>query len=179
MDAMKLRCAIAVVVGLLLCLSMPLNAAAQQLPRLQEENLAGQQVVLPDAASGKVAVLIFGFSRASQTPTEAWAKRIRADFAKSSGFELYQLPVLEEAPRFIRGMITSGMKKGVPENQRANFVPVMHSEAELKKLVGYKEADDAYLVVLDRNGKVAFETHGATPDTNYAQLRSKLENLLK
>jgi predicted transcriptional regulator len=76
-------------------------------------------------------------------------------------------------------MITSGMKKGVPENQRANFVPVMHSEAELKKLVGYKESDDAYLVVLDRRGKVVFQTHGATSDRNYAPLRAKLENLLK
>jgi hypothetical protein len=175
---MRIRFAVVPAV-LAVCLSMPLGAAAQQLPRLQEENLAGQQVVLPDAASGKVAVLIFGFSRASQTPTEAWAKRIGSDFGKSSGFELYRLPVLEEAPRFIRGMITSGMKKGVPENQRANFVPVMHSEAELKKLVGYKESDEAYLVVLDRRGKVVFQTHGATSDPNYAPLRAKLENLLK
>ncbi|HEY4901146.1 MAG TPA: hypothetical protein VIH91_10055 [Terriglobales bacterium] len=176
---MRFRSLIVVTIAFATCLSLPVIAAAQQLPRLQEENLAGQQVVLPDAASGKVAVLVFGFTRASQTTTGAWTKQLRADFGKSAGFELYQLPVLEDAPRFIRGMITSGMKKGVPENERANFVPVMHSEAELKKLVGYKESDDAYLVVLDRNGKVAFETHGATPDTNYAQLRSKLENLLK
>jgi len=76
-------------------------------------------------------------------------------------------------------MITSGMKRGVPENERANFVPVMHSEAELKKLVGYNDADDAYLVVLDRSGKVVFQTHGATPESNYAQLRSIVETLLK
>ena len=71
-------------------------------------------------------------------------------------------------------MITSGMKKGVPENQRANFVPVMHNEAELKKLVDYKEPDDAYVVVLDRSGKVAFQTHGATRRPDYAQLRTKV-----
>jgi hypothetical protein len=165
MDGMRIRRIVAIVIMAFAgYLSVSFAAAAQQLPRLQEENLAGQQVVLPDAASGKIAVLIFGFSHASQTPTEAWAKRIGSDFGKSSGFQLYQLPVLEEAPRFIRGMIASG---------------IMHSEAELKKLVGYKEADDAYLVVLDRSGKVAFQTHGATPDANYAQLRSKLENLLK
>jgi hypothetical protein len=180
MDGMRIRRIVAIVImAFAVCLSLSLAAAAQQLPRLQEENLAGQPVVLPDAASGKVAILIFGFTRASQTPTGDWAKRIRSDFGKSAGFELYQLPVLEEAPKLIRGMITSGIKKGVPENERANFIPVVHNEAELKKLVGYKESDDAYLVVLDRNGKVAFQTHGATPDANYAQLRSKLENLLK
>jgi len=181
MVGMRFRCAVAVVARGLLAvwLALPAAAAAQQFPRLQEENLAGQQVILPDAASGKVAVLVLGFSRASQAPTEAWAKRTGADFGKSAGFELYQMPVLEEAPRFIRGMITSGMKKSVPENQRANFVPIMHNEAELKKLVGYKEPDDAYLVVLDRGGQVAFQTHGATPEANYAGLKSKLESLLK
>jgi len=91
---------------------MSLDAAAQQLPRLQEQNLAGQQVVLPDAASGKVAVLVFGFTRASQTTTGGWMKHIQGDFGKSHGFVLYQLPVIEEAPKLIRGMIISGMKKG-------------------------------------------------------------------
>ena len=177
---MRIRGAVTIViVAFATCLSMSFAAAAQQLPRLQEEDLAGHQVVLPDAASGKVAVLVFGFTHASQTPTEAWAKRLETDFGKSPGFALYQLPVIEEAPRLIRGMITSGMKKGVPENARANFVPVMHNEAELKKLVGYKEADDAYLVVLDRSGQIAYQTHSANPGPNYPALRTKLENLLK
>ena len=166
-------------VALAVCMSMPYTAAAQQLPRLQEQSLAGQQVVLPDVAWGKVAVLVLGFTRASQTTTGAWTKQIRTDFGKSSGFELYQLPVLEEVPRVLHGMIVSGMKKGVAEDQRANFIPVMHNEAELKKLVGYKEADDAYIVVLDRSGKVAFQTHGAGPEPNYAELRAKVEGLLK
>lgn len=175
---MKSRCSFAVLTAALYLL-ISLNLAAQQFPRLQEENLAGQQVVLPDAAAGKVAVLVFGFSHASQTPTGAWTKQIRGDFGKSVGVVLYQLPVLEEAPGFIRGMIVSSMKKGVPEDQRACFVPVMHHEAELKKLVGYKEPDDAYVVVLDRNENVAFQTHGATPGLDYAQLRAKVDGLLK
>lgn len=106
-------------------------------------------------------------------------KRLEPDFGKSAGIALYQLPVLEEAPRILHGMIVSGMKKGVAENLRPNFIPVMHNEAELKKLVGYKEADDAYVVVLDRSGAVAFQTHGATPDANYAQLHTRVESLLK
>jgi hypothetical protein len=148
-----------------LTLLAPIRAVAQQLPRLQEENLAGQQVVLPDSVAGKVAVLVFGFSRASQYSTGAWMKHMREDFSKNSSIALYQLPVLEEAPRMIRGMITSGMKKGVPEGERANFVPVMHNEAEQKTLLVYKEPDDAYLVVLDRAGEIVFQAHGG-PDAS-------------
>ena len=154
---------------------------AQQFPRLQEQNLNGQQVVLPEAASGKIAVLVLGFTRSSQNPCGAWAKRVLDDFGKSSGVVLYQLPVLEDAPRPLHGMIVSGIKKGVPENVRGTFVPVMHDEAALKKLVGWSEssADDAYVILLDRNGAILFQTHGATPDPAYAALHSKLQSLLK
>lgn len=180
MFGMSLRCTAAFMsIALGVFFLTALDVAAQQFPRLQEENLAGQQIVLPDAASGKAAILVFGFTKASQNTTGAWMKRLQHDYGKSAGVVLYQLPVLEEAPRIFHGMIVSGMKKGVPEGERANFIPVMHNEAELKKLVGYKEADDAYVVVLDHTGRVAFQTHGATPDANYAQLHPKVESLLK
>ncbi len=172
---MKMRLAI-LAVGTALLASF---APAQQLPRLQEENLAGQQVVLPDAAAGKIAVLVLGFTHASQNPVEAWAKRALDDFGKHPGFALYQLPVIEAAPRFVRGMITSGMKRGTPDNQRATVVPVIHNEDALKKLVAYKQQDDAYIVVLDRTGKVVYQTHGAAPDATYAELQAKVQDLLK
>lgn len=173
---MKLHSAFARI-GVSLLLLVP--AAAQQFPRLQEDNLAGQQVVLPDAAAGKVAVLVLGFSHASSTPTGVWMKRAAEEFGKNPNVVLYQLAVIEEAPRLVRGMIISGMKKGVPQDQRATFVPVVHQENALKELVGYKDGADAYLVVLDRTGKAVFQTHGAAPDASYAQLRMKVQALLK
>ena len=173
---MKLRPALARI-GVLSLLLLP--AAAQQFPRLDEQSLSGQQVVLPDAAAGKVAVLVFGFSRASQYSTGAWMKRLREGFGKTASVALYQLPVLEDAPRLIRGMITSGMKKGVPESERSNFVPVLHDEAELKKLVNYKQADDAYLIVLDRSGTVVYQVHSGPDAAGYAELQSKVQGLLK
>jgi hypothetical protein len=106
----------------LVCALLPGGAAAQQFPRLQEENLSGQQVVLPDAASGKIAVLVMGFSKASKTPTEAWARRIDTDFGKTPGFVLYQMPILEDVPKMFRGMIISASKKVCPRTSaRASF----------------------------------------------------------
>jgi hypothetical protein len=151
---------------------------AQEMPKIEGESLAGHQVVLPEAAAGKVAVLVFGFSKASKGPTSAWGKKISADFGSQAGFALYQVPVLEDVPRFIRGVVISGIKKGVPEGMRDHFVPVVQREAELQKLVSYKEPDDAYLVVLDRDGKIAGQLHGALNDASYSQLRGQVESLL-
>jgi hypothetical protein len=155
------------------------TAAAQQFPRLQEESLAGTQVVLPDAASGKLAVLILGFSRNSSKPTGEWAKRIYQDFGRNPGVVIYQLAVLQDVPRLFRGMITSGIKKELPENQRATFLAVVQQEEELKKLVGYKEQDDAYLVLLDRSGTIAYQAHAMSLDPGYAALQTRIQAHLK
>ncbi len=165
--------------GVLLSVTLTATIAAQQMPKVDEQNLAGQRVVLPDAAAGKVAILILGFTRASKEPTGEWRQKIQAELGRAIGLEVYTMPVLEEVPAFVRGMVISGIRRGTPESQRDHFVPVLHNEAEWKKLVNYKEADDAYLVVLDRSGKIAYQTHGPLTAQSYAQLRQRVEEMLK
>jgi hypothetical protein len=148
------------------------------MPRVEGESFAEHKVMLPDDAKGKVAVLVFGFTKASKGPTSAWGERIFSEFGHQAGFELYQLPVLEEVPRFVRGMVISGMKKGVKENMRDHFVPILQGESELKKLVSYKEPDDAYLVVLDPSGKIVQQIHGPFSDAAYEQLRKETKTVL-
>jgi hypothetical protein len=164
---------------LLWCMTLVTGAWAQQIPKVDEQSLSGHRVLLPEAVSGKVAVLILGFSRASKEPTSAWGQKLQTDLGKTPGLEIYSMPVLEEVPSLIRGMVISGIKRGVPENQRSHFVPVLHNEASWKKLVNYREPDDAYLVLLDRNGTVAFQMHGALSEQGYEQLRQHIEPLLK
>jgi hypothetical protein len=151
---------------------------AQRLPTTEGESLAGHKVVLPEAAKGKLAILLFGFTKASKTATSAWGDRIFSDFGAQTGFALYQLPVLESVPSFIRGMVISSMKKGVRENMRDHFIPVLRGEAELKQLVSYKEPDDAYLVMLDSTGQIVDQQHGPFSDAAYAQLRSEIQSRL-
>ncbi len=167
--------------ALFLTLTLLFPAAAQSgsaMPRIEGQSLAGSKVVLPEATGGRVALLIFGFTHASKTSTSEWARKIPADFGSQPGFVLYQLPVLEDVPRLIRGMVISGIKKSVPENQRDHFVILVQSEAELKKFVGYKEPDEAYLVLLDQNGKVVQQRHGKPEGEIYAAVKDELALLL-
>ena len=164
--------------GVLLLFSVTWAHGQGMMPRLEGESFAGRKLVLPDAAKGHVAVLVFGFTKASKEPTSAWGRRIVSEFGSQSGFELYQLPVLEDVPRLIRGMVVSGIKKGVKENMRDHFVPIFEHESELKKLVGYKQPDDAYLVVLDPSGQIVDQVHGSFSDAAYARLREELHKLL-
>ena len=157
-------------IGLLVVFTAVWLQAQQAMPRIEGESFAGRNVVLPDAAKGHVAVLVFGFTKKSKEPTSAWTAKINSEFGRQAGLELYQLPVLEDVPHFIRGMVISSMKKDAKEDMRDHFVPVLHGEAELKKLVSYKEPDDAYLVILNPAGQIVGQMHGSYTDSTYEQL---------
>jgi hypothetical protein len=163
-----------------LTLALISTAAAQGAARMtnvEGDSLSGHHVILPNDASGKIAVLIFGFTKASKVATTDSGKRISNNFKGQSDFVLYQLPVLEEVPRLFRGMAISGMRKGVPEEMYDHFVPILNGEAELKKLVSYKEPDDAYMVVLNRAGEIAGQIHGPFTDAANSQLRAQIASL--
>jgi hypothetical protein len=150
----------------------------QPMRRIAGESFAGRKVELPDAARGNITVLIFGFTKASKVPTRAWAEKLGSDFGSQTGFAFYQLPVVEDVPRIIRGMVISGMKKGVPATMRDHFVPVLEDEAERKRLVSYPEPDDAYLVLLGRSGQIVEQRHDSFSDPGYRQLHSQILALL-
>jgi hypothetical protein len=159
-------------------ISSSLTQSTPTMPKTQGQSFAGHSVVLPDAAAGKVAVLIFGFTKASKVPTSAWADKVQAYLGTRPEVELYQLPVLEDVPQLFRSMVISGIKKGVPENKRDHFVPILQGEAELKKLVSYKKPDDAYLIILGRAGNIVQQIHGAPNDASTAQVKLTIESLL-
>jgi hypothetical protein len=166
----------AILVGAFVC--MALAQASPTMPTIEGESFAGRKVILPDATRDKIGVLIFGFTKASKEPTSAWGAKIRSDLGSRAGFEMYQLPVLEDVPRFIRGMVISSIKKGVPEGLRDHFVPILQHESELKKFVGYQEKDDAYLVVLDTTGRVVYQLHGPFSDAAYQNVSGEVQTLL-
>ena len=72
----------------------------------------------------------------------------------------YQMPVLESVPKFVRGMVLKSIKSGVPEREQPHFLPTFSDEAEWRKIVRYANPDDAYVLVVDREGKVRWQTSG-------------------
>ena len=89
----------------------------------------------------------------------------------------YQMPVLEAVPKLIRSMVVKSIKSGVPEEQKAHFLPVFSNEAEWQKIARYSNADDAYVLVIDGDGRVEWQTSGKVTDAGFAALRQRVEAL--
>jgi ATP synthase subunit 10 len=146
---------------------------AEKLPQITGENLMGKKIALPEAAAGHRAILVIGFSHASQSQTKAWADRLDREFPDPAMVTVYPVAVLEAVPRLVRGMASHGIKSGTPKEQRDRFLLVYHQEAELKMAAGYSAPDDAYIILLDGSGAIRWRFHGPAADSAVVELQKE------
>ena len=139
----------------------------QALPAIQGETLAGKKVELP-GAFGAQAVVIVGFTHASQKQTKEWGQRLRGQVP------VWSIAVLEDAPKLVRGMAVHGIKSGTPKEDYDRFVVVVKGEKELKEAAGFATPDDAYLIVVDGAGTIRWRFHGPATDAAVADARANL-----
>jgi hypothetical protein len=156
------------------------QASGERIPDVHGTSFASQAVNLPAALQGKAAgVLVIGFSRGSREAVTGWAQKIAGDYRTSDAVAYYELPVVASVPGLLRGMVLRSIKSSTPERAQPRIVPVVNDEAGWKAITHYGEADDAYLLVLDNQGNVVWQTQGQPTDTAYAALKQQVESLKK
>jgi hypothetical protein len=72
----------------------------------------------------------------------------------------YDAAVLEDAPRFVRGMIVHGIKSAVLPERFDRFLVIYNHEKELKQAAAFLNPDGAYVLRLDAAGNVVWRAHG-------------------
>jgi hypothetical protein len=150
---------------------------AQSLPATEGETLNGKPIRLATNLSGKPAIVVIGFSKASSAESGAWTKRLKED-AGLAGMAVYQVAVLEEVPKLVRGMVKSSIRGSVPVADQGTFVMLFHDEAQWKELAHYRNADDAYVVVLDAHGTLRSTVAGAVAE-HYGEIVEGAKRVLQ
>lgn len=165
------------VLGLIL-MNLGLGSAQSQsirIPKTQGTSLAGNQVTLPDDVRGKVGVLVLGFSQKSGDVCKGWGQRLVESYRDSPEVAYYQMPVLEAVPKLIRGMVVKSIKSGVPNAEQVHFLPTFSNQAAWQETVHYKNPDTAYVVVIDGEGQVHWQTSGQLTEAGFAALKQQVE----
>jgi hypothetical protein len=148
-----------------------------RIPEVHATSFADEPVNLPAGLKGKVGVLVVGFSKNSREADSAWGKRLAVDYRESPMVVYYEMPVLAAAPRMLRGMIVKSMKSSVPPSEQARFVVILENEAAWKTVTHFERPDDAYVLVVDSQGSVVWQTQGSPTDAAYAALKQHVETL--
>src|SRR5581483_5778131 len=106
-------------------------------------------------------------------PTSEWSKNLRAAFGGDQNVQIYEVADIAGAPRMFRGMITSGMRTSVQQDQRDNFFVVTQDDGAWKGWAGFSAADDAYILLVDKSGQQVWKTHGAFNQPTLADLKKR------
>jgi hypothetical protein len=151
----------------------------ESLPPLIGEFLTGRQAQLPDAASGRIALLALGFTYDSRFPVETWVGRFRKDFGGNPQVTFFEIPMIGGMARLGKWFIDSGMRKGTPRSDQENVITVYGGTDSWKQRVGYASPDAAYLVLLDKHGVVRWRHSGAFDEKAYRDLYTQVSALLQ
>lgn len=151
--------------------------AGENIPELRGEYLSGRKAILPKDASGRVALMLFGFTYQSRFAVEAWSKRFRADFEKNPQVTFYEIPMIGGMARLGKWFIDSGMRRGTPKADYENVITVYGGTEPWKQRLGVKEENFAYLVIVDQKGKVAWRHAGLFEEVQYEALAGQVRKL--
>ena len=153
-------------------------AVGDLLPRLQGEFLNGRTAVLPEAASGRVALLLFGFTYDSRFAVEAWAKRFRAQFEPDPGVTFYEIPMISGLAKLGKWFIDSGMRRGTPAADYEHVITIYRGVDAWKQRVGFGDPNAAYVILLDNSGRVAWRYAGGLNEQAFRALASEISKCL-
>ena len=149
-----------------------------RLPVLRGDFLNGRPAILPEAASGRVALLMFGFTYDSRFPVEAWAKRFRQEFEAEPRVTFFEIPVIGGLARMGKWFIDSGMRRGTPKTDYENVITVYGCADPWKQRVGFRDPKSAYLILIDQSGTVAWRYAGSLDEERYQALSWEVSRLL-
>jgi hypothetical protein len=149
-------------------------AVGDAFPRLEAEFLTGRKAILPDAAAGKSALVMMGFTYDSRFDVEKWAEHVRLEFRANDAVTFFEVPVIGGMGRMAKWFIDSGMRKGTPKELHENVITVYGGADRWKKAMGFSKAqeDAAYLALLGPDGRVQWMHRGGFSDEAMAALKA-------
>jgi hypothetical protein len=136
--------------------------AGDPLPRVEGSFLTGRSAALPEAASGKTALLLLGFTYASRYAVEPWGEWFRNTLGTRSSVTFFEMPMIGRMAKLGRWFIDPGMRKGTPAELHENVITVYGDTGDWKRRLGVSDAneDEAFLIVIDAQGIVRWLHHG-------------------
>ena len=156
----------------------PLASAAleDEFPSFRTTTLSKVEFQVPADLPDQPVALVIGFTKDSQNQCAEWSDHLRKT-SEETGISVYDIPVIEDAPGFVRGLIMRSMRKQTPKPYHSTFLMLVEGSAPLKTWIGYDDSDDAFLVLLDGEHQPIWFTQGIHDESKWATFTQALRQL--
>jgi hypothetical protein len=137
----------------------------KRFPEVTAESLAKTRESIPESAKGKVALIVVAFLQQSQPQLDSWLGPFAERFGGKEGFTFYEVPMISSGYKFMRLIIDSGMRGGIPKEKHKNVV-TMYGDVEKYMKELNLEPRFGYAFLLDKEGIIRWQGKGfATPES--------------
>ena len=137
----------------------------KRFPEVTAESLAKTRESIPESAKGKVALIAVAFLQQSQPQLDSWLGPFAERFGGKEGFTFYEVPMISSGYKFMRIIIDSGMRGGIPREKHKNVV-TMYGDVEKYMKELNLEPRFGYAFLLDKEGIIRWQGKGfATPES--------------
>ena len=150
----------------------PVLRVGDAFPYFSTRAVMGKPIVLPEAASGKAALVIFTFGRAAGKDGQTWNLRLAKDF--ENPVPNYTIIVAESVPKMFQGRALSGVKSGLPQEMQNRAVLQLQDEQKWRTILGVKDDQRAYVLLRGPDGHIAWRNASAFSQSDYTLVRSQL-----
>lgn len=140
----------------------PGNPVGHLLPPVAGNSLAGREVRFPESLAGRPAVLLVAYRRGTQEDVDRWIGFLTREAPGLTFFEVPTIasPVWRPLSRWIDG----GMRGGVPRESWPAVVTLYEDAPRLRDFLGDRGGLSTHVVLLDREGRVAWFDAGGFRD---------------
>lgn len=150
-----------------------------RIPELRGHTLSGRAAVLPLPSPGSLTLVAMGFTYKSRFPVEAWADWYRKTVEPTAAMTFFEVPMIGGLVTLGRWFIDRGMRSGTAVELHDRVITVYGGTGDWKRRLAFSAAheDDAYLIVLDREGVVRWLHHGVFDRSRADELKTVLTSL--
>lgn len=136
----------------------------KKFPEVKADSLAKTPVSIPGSAQGKVTLIVVAFLQQSQPQLDSWLGPFTERFGGKEGFTFYEVPMISSGYKFMRFIIDSGMRGGIPKEKHKNVVTMYGNVEKYMKELDL-DARYGYAFLLDREGIIRWQGKGfSTPE---------------
>lgn len=135
--------------------------------------------MVPDSVANRNTLLMLGFTYESRHDVEKWAARFRREFGGDSRIGFYEVPVVGALGRLGRPFIEGGMRRNLGRDMHGRVLMVYRDAGRWKRLAGHAEPDVGYLLLVGRDGRVAWRGRGPFGESAWGELAGQVRRLVE
>lgn len=131
------------------------------LPDVSGETLPGSPIRLRGLLNGKIAIVVFSFSKGGGEDARVWNEHLDRDYSGNPSVACSTVIQLQDAPRLLRGIIKSALSREMPPYIRDRTIVTYQDEALWKQRLGVTDPGHAYVLVLGKDGQIRWRSSKA------------------